>query len=580
MKKEPKRIPYTISNFKKLITENYYYIDKTKYIEELEKVGIPIFLRPRRFGKSLFTETLRYYYDFKYASEFKTLFGNLYIGKNPTPKHNTYYFLSLNFSGMGAWSEDDKNFIKKQFDKKILIALSGFLYHYKENLSLKEEFLDNFEKEYENNAQGGLSKIIELVNVHNGKIFIVIDEYDSLTNAMSIYYQHAPEHDNEYLNILKKGGFFRSFFETIKAGTATSIDNVYITGILPITIADMSSGFNIATWLTFKDAFANMLGFTLSEVEKLLDEIYSDYDLSPTKTQTFNILKQYYDGYKFVSTSDERLFNPMMTLYFLDSLICDNRYPDLMTDKNLRIDYRQIAFIFGENTEMRNYTINKITEDKKLRYASKLDINFEMNDYKEGNYIPEGFFYSGILTYGEYKSELKIPNIITYEMTLSYFNKIQNFKATGFLLSRIIEQYEDTGDVENLIDNFFKNAIQKFPGDFFSNANESFYHGLLFYILWNTFTKDVYEVLPEYNLPTGTADIILHSFPGARVRHKLNDIFEIKQVPKSAKETEFNTQFEAVKKQAKKHLTADYKNWRAVAICFRGNKDYKIEIYK
>ena len=111
----PKAVPYTISNFKKLVTENYYYIDKTKHIEALEKMTIPIFLRPRRFGKSLFTETLRYYYDFKYADEFQTLFGDLYIGKNPTPKRSSYYFLSFNFSGMSAYSGEDKYFIKKQF---------------------------------------------------------------------------------------------------------------------------------------------------------------------------------------------------------------------------------------------------------------------------------------------------------------------------------------------------------------------------------------------------------------------------------------------------------------------------------
>ncbi len=579
MKKEPKKIPYTISNFKKLITENYYYVDKTRYIEELEKESIPVFLRPRRFGKSLFTQMLKYYYDLSFSDEFQEIFGNLYIGKNPTPKHNTYYFLALNFSGMSTWMEGDRRFIKKQFDGDIMIELEGFLFNYKKELSIDNDFLKIFSERYKNNAAGGLSKIVRMVSDANGKIFMVIDEYDSLTNAMAIHYRHAPETDNEYLNILKKGGFFRGFFETIKKGTDTSIDNVYITGILPITISDMNSGFNIATWLTFENKFANMLGFTPQEVKNLLDEIYTDYNITPPKTETYNILKQYYDGYKFTSNSNEYLFNTTMVLYFLRILIDENKYPDFMTDKNTKIDYRQIAFIFGNNKESRDYTINKITEDKKLRYASKLDVSFEMDDYKEGNYIPEGLFYSGILTHGEYKNELKIPNLITYEMTLSYFNKIQKFKITGFLLTRIIEQYEDTGDVENLIESFFEKAIQKFPGDFFKNANESFYHGLLFYILWNTFTKDTYEVLPEYNLPTGTVDVILRSFPKARVRQKLNDIFEIKQVPKSAKESEFNAQFEKVKIQAKKHLTGDYKNWRAVAVCFRGNKDYKIKIF-
>ena len=577
MKKGAKLIPYTISNFKKLITENHYYVDKTKYIAELEKVYIPVFLRPRRFGKTLFTEMLRYYYDLKYADEFQNIFGNLYIGKNPTPKHNTYYFLALNFSGMATWSEGDANFVKKQFDSHNQSSFYFFLLHYKEELNIDDDYIKDFSKN-RTDASDALKAIITLVHAQKGKIYLVIDEYDSLTNAMSIYYQHAPEDDNEYLNILKKGGFFRGFFETIKYGTATSIDNVYITGILPITIADMNSGFNIATWLTFENKFANMLGFTEQEVKNFIDKIYQDYNLTPDKTETYNILKEYYDGYKFIFESKEYLFNPTMTLYFLSSLVNNNRYPDLMTDRNTKIDYRQIAYIFGNNTEKRDDTIKQITDNKQYSHYSTLNISFDMEAYKSGLYIPEGLFYSGILTHSQYQNEYKVPNITTYEMVLSYFKKINKFDYSNDL-TEIVHNYYTKANVDELIDKFFTKVIQKFPGDFFKNANESFYHGLLFHILWNTTTRNIFEVLPEYNLPTGTIDIILHSFPGARVRHKLNDIFELKQVPKSAKEPEFNAQFEKVKKQAKKHLTGDYKNWRAVAVCFRGNKDYKIKIY-
>ena len=572
-----KRIPYTISNFKTLITENYYYVDKTKYIEELERVKVPIFLRPRRFGKSLFTEMLRYYYDFKYANEFQELFENLYIGKNPTPKHNTYYYLKLNFSGMSAWGESEKDFIKKQFDSSIMVKLTGFLSYYKDDLKLNDEHLREFDNKYTNNAAGGLDKITELVYNQNSKIFLAIDEYDALTNAMAVYYQDAPPAENEYLNILKKGGFFRSFFEAIKAGTSTSIDQVYITGIQPITIADMNSGFNIATWLTFNRRFTNMLGFTEAEIVNLINEIYNDYEITIPKARILEVMKQYYDGYKFLSKS-ECLYNPMMTLYFLNYLIDTNELPDIMTDTNIRIDYNQISYIFGNNTTRRDEIILDITENKKMKFSSKLNINFDLNDYKEGNYIAEGLYYAGILTYGKNKYELKIPNLITYEMVLNYFNKIQNFRADGYQISKIVTKYGELGDVENLIEMFFTKVIQDYPGDFFINVNESFYHGLLFHILWNTFTKDTYEVLPEFNVPNGTVDIILYSYPDAEVRHPINDIFEIKRVKKSATEKEFESKFTEGKTQIRKYLTGKYKDWRGVVVCFRGNKDYKIKI--
>ncbi len=573
-----KQIPYGVSNFETIATEDYYFVDKTKYLEDIDNVNYPVFLRPRRFGKSLFTEMLRYYYDLKYANKFQEIFGKYYIGKNPTKRHNTYFFISFNFSGLRAYAKKNKDVVEEKFNLNNNSAIYKFLQHYKEELKLNDKIIETYRQNYENNSSGALTNIINLVASVGGKIFIAIDEYDSLTNAMAIYYQYASEEENEYLNILRSGGFFRGFFEIIKFGTATSVDKVYITGILPITIADMNSGYNIAKWITFDKKYSNMLGFTYAETENLIDEIYTDYNLTASKTEVLKILKQYYDGYKF-SKKGDYLLNPMMTLYFLDNLIENDEYPDSLIDDNLRIDYRQIAFIFGNNTEGRDEIITEITEQKGINFSSNLNVSFKMNNYKNGDYIIEGLYYSGILSHGKKFDSLKIPNHITYIMALDYFKEINNFTTTGFQISKIIQKYKATGNVHDLVENFFEKIIKKFPGDFFKNANESFYHGLLYHVLWSTFTKNIYEILPEYNFPTGQADIMLKSLHNAEVQHKLHDIFEIKQVPKGAKETEFELQFNKVKVQAQKHLTGDYKNWRAIAICFRGNKDYKIHIF-
>ena len=574
-----KRIPYAVSNFEKIATEGFYFVDKTKYLEEIDNIDYPVFLRPRRFGKSLFTEMLRCYYDKKYAHKFKEIFGKYYIGKNPTKKHNTYYFISFNFSGMRAYAKDDRNIVEKRFNLDNNSIIYKFLKHYKKELELNDKIIEIYRSNYENNSGGALANIINLVDTQGGKLFIAIDEYDSLTNAMAIFYQYAPENDNEYLNILGKNGFFRGFFEVLKKGTATSVDKVYITGILPITIADMNSGYNIAKWITFDKKFTNMLGFTYLETENLINEVYADYNLTTSKAEVIKTMKQYYDGYKFIFKG-EYLFNPMMTLYFLDYLIGNDEFPNLLIDDNLRIDYNQIAFIFGNNTEGRDEIILEITEQKKINFSSKLNVSFTMNNYKNGDYISEGLYYSGILTHGEYNDELKIPNLITYNMALDYFKEINNFSTTGYQISKIIRTYKATGNVNDLIENFFEKIIKKFPGNFFKHANESFYHGLLFNVLWNTFTKDIYEVLPEYNLPTGVTDIMLKSLNGAEVRHELHDFFEIKQVAKGKSDAVLEQKFSEVKTQAEKHLTGDYKNWRAIAICFRGNKDYKIKVYQ
>ncbi|MBI4646253.1 MAG: AAA family ATPase, partial [Bacteroidia bacterium] len=249
---EKRQVPYTVCNFDKLITNNYYYVDKTQYIEKLEKFSCPVFLRPRRFGKSLFTETLKWYYDIKAKGRFDKLFGNLYIGKNPTPRHNSYFFLSLDFSGMSVLASENTKEIQQSFDSRLGTTLWSFLSYYKELLHINDDYIDWFDREFNKDASEKLKKIIEFVHKVDGKLYITIDEYDNLTNALAILYQYAPVEENEYLNILRKGGFFRTFFETIKDGMKKSVDRVYITGILPITLADMNSGFNVAQWVTFE----------------------------------------------------------------------------------------------------------------------------------------------------------------------------------------------------------------------------------------------------------------------------------------------------------------------------------------
>ncbi|MBI4648893.1 MAG: AAA family ATPase [Bacteroidia bacterium] len=214
-------IPYGNANFEQIASENYYFVDKTKYIADLEKYKCPVFLRPRRFGKSVFTEMLRWYYDIKAKDRFHEIFDRFYIGKNPTPNHNSYFFLALDFSGMGVWSYEDKDFVKRQFDTKILVDLESFLRRNTSLLNISGEEISCFRTEYSGNATGGLKHVINRVYDNNGKLYIIIDEYDSLTNALAIYYRHASAEENEYLNVLKKGGFFHSFFEAIKERVET-----------------------------------------------------------------------------------------------------------------------------------------------------------------------------------------------------------------------------------------------------------------------------------------------------------------------------------------------------------------------
>jgi len=572
-------MPYGSANFEKIATGNFYYIDKTIYIEKLERVEFPIFLRPRRFGKSLHTEMLRCYYDLKMKDRFDEIFGKLYIGKNPTGNQNKYFFLKLNFSGMYAFAEMDEGELKKSFDEHIAESLYGFLTTYRDNFNLNDDRINVLKNEYKADAAKAFSNICHLVAGASGKLYLTIDEYDALTNALAIRYRFTTSNDNMYLRVLGKGGFFRNFFEMLKSQTDNVIHQIYMTGILPITISDMKSGFNIASWIQLEEEFGTMLGISKSEFDDFIDTVYTDYpNITLDKEEVKKVLKNYYNGYKFTEYS-EVVYNPMMTLYFLNDIIKYNRYPKILADNNLRISYDQIAFLFGQNLERAKEIMTKIAENKEFNISTHLQISFDMKDFKEGTYIAEGLFYAGILTYSNEMNTLKIPNLVTYSFTLDYFNNLQKFDYQNHEYTKWILKYKRQGDAKALVEGFFKDIIQKYPGQFFSNINESFYHGLFFHVLYNHTEKDLYEVLPEFNLPQGRADLMLRTYPNQTYTPiYLHDLFELKRVPKGADEPEFEAKFEECKQQVLKYKTGDYAHFRAIAVCFRGNADVKVEI--
>lgn len=574
-----KRIPYGVCNFQEIIEGNYYYIDKSRFIETLETRNTPVFLRPRRFGKSLFSEMLRWYYDLKAADQFEKLFGGLYIGKNPTSLKNSFFFLALDFSGLSSYSHENRDFAMKNFNEKVLDDITGFLIYYQKELNLDKEDIRDFKQDHNENAGAALAGAVNFVKNAGGKMYLAIDEYDSMTNAMAINYINEPDEKNEYMNITHKGGFFRSFFEYVKNCTKSALKKVYITGILPITISDLNSGFNIAEWITHDEDFENMLGITESELDTFLAELYRENpQLFLSINEVKSYLKRYYNGYRFGEYS-ENVYNPMMTMYFLNNLVRHNRIPKILADENIKVQYNQMAYIFGRNNKKRDEVIEEITDKKRLEFSITPGRLFDLRDYKSGRYINECLYYLGLLTYGENPFEFVVPNLVTYEMILSYFERIKEFEPDRFDFDRFVIRYLKDGDINALIKAFFEEIVRKFPGDFFKDVNESFYRGLLFHVLYRILPKNLYEVLPEFNLTTGTVDLIVESFDNPRVMAKLEDLIEIKRVPKSATDSQLDAKFEKAKKQVVRYQTGDYKEFRAVAVCFRGNRDYKIRIY-
>ena len=252
-----KKLPYGISDYESLIENDYYYVDKTMYIEKLENLAerYIMFLRPRKFGKTLFTSTLENYYDIKKEEKFEKLYGETYIGKNPTKLKNSYHILKFNFSGIDTANGETTI---KGFKREVSSSIRFFVEKYKLDFYINEEseaedILDNLIKAFE-------------IQKQNGKIYVIIDEYDHFANELLGF------NTNQFKNLVSKNGKVRKWYEILKEGTESVVDRIFITGVAPITLDSLTSGFNISSDKTQNGFFNEMIGFTQEELIKLMED--------------------------------------------------------------------------------------------------------------------------------------------------------------------------------------------------------------------------------------------------------------------------------------------------------------------
>ena len=253
-----KKLPYGISNYEELIRDDYYYVDKTMYIEQLENLPEKriMFLRPRKFGKTLFTSTLENYYDLKKKDKFEELYGKTYIGKNPTKLKNSYHILKFNFSGIDTSTEEATI---KGFREKVKTSIRMFIKKYDIDFYINENdeaenILDNLFKAF-------------YIQKNEEKIYVIIDEYDHFANELLGF------NTNQFKSLVSKNGKVRKWYEILKEGTESVIDRIFITGVAPITLDSLTSGFNISSDKTQNERFNEMMGFTKYELKQLMETI-------------------------------------------------------------------------------------------------------------------------------------------------------------------------------------------------------------------------------------------------------------------------------------------------------------------
>ena len=407
------KMPYGISNFEELIKEDYYYVDKTKYIEKLENLPEKriMFLRPRKFGKTLFTSVLEYYYDKNKADEFEELYKNTYIGKNPTKLKNSYSILRFNFSGINTENEETTMI---GFKEKVIISITGFINAYGLDFYINEN----------QTVEGITRSLIEAFKIQKPKekIYVIIDEYDHFANELLGFH---PEH---FKNLVSKNGRVRKWYEVLKEGTETVVDRIFITGVAPITLDSLTSGFNISKDITQDIRFNDMMGFTQSELIEILSnqEIWGE-----EQEKILPIMKENYDGYKFSLKAENQIYNSNMCLYFLSEYTWSRIIPDELVDMNIASDYSKIGKMLdlckGENRlEILQKTVQGEPIISEIVEKFNPAIEFTEKD------MVSMLYYLGYLTIsGDLVGipKLTIPNKVMKEIYASYFMQLMNQEA-------------------------------------------------------------------------------------------------------------------------------------------------------
>ena len=268
---EKRKIPYGVMNWDELVRE-CFVVDNTRYIRELETIKTPVFLRPKRFGKTVVCSMLAHYYDVNLKDRFEELFGKTDIGRNPTPLRNSFLVLPFDFSTVqvGTLAEIERNFWEK-----VKRSVGSFAVKY-------AKLADWSGVAKAQNPADMIDAVRAVIkDAHLPPLYVIIDEYDNFTNELVVSgrdaeYNAVCGHDAK--GDATRESFFKAFFKSFKVGLADgTVGRTYFTGVLPITLDDLSSGFNVGTIVNLNPDLLNLVGFTQSQVEKYVDDVYAEY---------------------------------------------------------------------------------------------------------------------------------------------------------------------------------------------------------------------------------------------------------------------------------------------------------------
>ena len=498
-----KRIPYGMMNFAVIRRDDCYYVDKTRFIPIIEDADKFFFFnRPRRFGKSLTVSMLQHYYDIAAKDKFDALFGDLYIGKHPTSDRNSYLVLYLNFSGIVGELHNYRKGLdahcQTMFDYFCDIYADYLPQGIKEKLDEKEGAVEQFEY------------LFTECNKTNQRIYLFIDEYDHFTNAILA----DPESLHRYTNETHGEGYLRAFFNKVKAGTYSSIERCFITGVSPVTMDDLTSGFNIGTNYSLSPKFNEMIGFTEEEVRQMLTYYSTTSHFNHTVDELLDIMKPWYDNYCFAQGryGETTMYNSNMVLYFVKNYLDnDGKAPQNMIESNIRIDYEKLRMLIRKDKEFAHDASIIQTLVNQGYITGDLKDSFPATNITNPDNFVSLLYYFGMLTISgthEGKTKLTIPNQVVREPLYAYLLSTYDeadLNFSSYEKSELSSSLAYRGDWQAYFD-YIADCLKRYASQRDKQKGEFFVHG---FTLAMTAQNRFYRPISEQDTQAGYVDIFL-----------------------------------------------------------------------
>ncbi|QEP42057.1 AAA family ATPase [Ectothiorhodospiraceae bacterium BW-2] len=516
-------ISYGLGHFKTLREEGGLYFDRTHLLPELEAAGRQLlFLRPRRFGKTLWLTLLESYYDIAAADQFDPLFGDLAIGQNPTPNRNRYFMLKWNFSVIDPGGDYQQ--LVSRIHRHINNSIEFFSARY-------HDFLPEAVPIDQTDGLGSLEKLLIVAKRFNFPLYLLIDEYDNFANEVLTSREQGRQRYNE---LVEGEGVIKTVFKAVKAATdGLGLERVFITGVSPVVMSDITSGYNVAENISHWPEFHALCGLTAEELQPVCHQIAQHCQLPESAAdEALSMMRNFYNGYRFCREEAQRLYNPTLTLYFLKHWQRRCRYPDELLDDNLAMDKNRLRYIAAlpHGTEVIEAALNPQQSLWVAKLAQNFGVKAMLNDPPDASFIISLLVYFGVLTIQDVsplgKLEVAIPNQVVRSL---YIDRIQQQLLNGYednnRQQAVAEQLYTEADFEPLVDFIEQRFYSVLDNRDMRWSNELTLKTTLLLLL----TNDLYY-LPrsELSLGGGYSDLLFEIRPDKRQAPLYDLLFELK----------------------------------------------------